>query len=127
MFSAASENPGTGVRDRALVHFLWATGVRRAEVRGLDLGKLDVDERMAIILGKGNKERTVNFNEPCQQDLIQWLEVRPTWDPPEGVTQVFISARGMGCPAYRMAYRTWSRTVRLLREPSGRIHTGFFA
>ena len=35
--------------------------------------------------------------------------------------------RGMGCPAYRMAYRTWSRTVRVLREPSGRFHTGFFA
>ena len=35
--------------------------------------------------------------------------------------------RGMGYPAYRMAYRPWSRTVRVLREPSGRFYTGFFA
>ena len=45
----------------------------------------------------------------------------------QGGIPVTDGMRGMGCPAYRMAYRTWSRTVRVLREPSGRFHTGFFA
>ena len=90
----AARRPGVGRRDRALIHFLWATGTRRAETRNLILSNLQVEERVAQVLGKGNKWRTVVFDRACQQDLAIWLGVRATWGIEPQVQEVFVSAFG---------------------------------
>ena len=79
MLTAASRHGARGPRDRAMLHMLFATGARRAEVTGLRLEKLDVDGRLAELLGKGNKWRTVAFSQACQLDLRAWLELRTSW------------------------------------------------
>lgn len=79
MLTAASRHGARGPRDRAMLHLLFATGARRAEVTGLQLARLDLDGRLADLLGKGNKRRTVAFSPACQQDVRAWLAVRAEW------------------------------------------------
>lgn len=94
IIAAAAQKPGVGGRDRALVHFLWRTGARRAEAGRLLLPKLDLEGRLANVLGKGDKWRTVAFDDRCQEDLARWLEIRATWDISPEVQEVFVSAFG---------------------------------
>ena len=88
-----------GVRDRAMLHFLWATGARRAEVSGLLMEDLHLEARTARVTGKGDKTRFVVFDEPCRQALDEWLKERPNFQPNPGVEHVFVSALGNGMSA----------------------------
>ena len=68
-----------GIRDRALLETLYATGVRRSELANLDLGDLDLSGgTLHVREGKGGKSRMV----PVGQSAVEWLsryleETRP--------------------------------------------------
>jgi len=79
MMDAAGKNLATGLRDRAVLHFLYSTGVRNSELTGLTISDLDLKERMATVHGKRAKTRMVVFDEACQRDLQVWLDDRATW------------------------------------------------
>src|SRR5919106_1275294 len=78
LLDAAASKVSTGLWDRAMFHFLYSTGVRNRELTGLEMKGLDLRERMATVLGKGEKPRTVVFDADCQRDLEIWLEIRQT-------------------------------------------------
>jgi site-specific recombinase XerD len=63
-----------GLRDRAVLELLYASGARVAEICGLDLADVDLGGRTARVLGKRNRERTVLFGEPCAEALRTYLE-----------------------------------------------------
>ncbi len=65
------------LRDRAILEVLYASGVRRAEVAGLDLQDVDLDRRMMRVLGKGNKQRTVLINQAASDAMRAYLGHRP--------------------------------------------------
>jgi len=65
------------LRDRALQSFLFSSGCRRAEVSGLNTENADLEDRMAIVVGKGNKSRQVHFNEETALLLKEYLDSRP--------------------------------------------------
>jgi site-specific recombinase XerD len=65
-----------GARDRAVFELLYATGIRCAELVGLDLQELDLAGRTIRVLGKGRKERIVPFGTPAADALDRYLEVR---------------------------------------------------
>jgi integrase/recombinase XerC len=67
------------VRNKAMIHFLWSTGVRNAELARLQVGDLDLEQRTARVTGKGDKTRIVVFDQDCRQDLRAWLSVRGQW------------------------------------------------
>ncbi|WPF65331.1 MULTISPECIES: tyrosine recombinase XerC [unclassified Corynebacterium] len=78
--SDASELPETpeGLRNRAMVELLYATGIRVSELCGLDVPRLDLRGGTVRVLGKGNKERVVPFGQPARAALERWLaEGRP--------------------------------------------------
>jgi integrase/recombinase XerD len=85
-----------GIRDRAILEFLYGTGVRVSELCALRLQDLFFDEGFVRVLGKGSKERLV----PIGEEAIYWTqrylaEVRPMLARPRlsrGV--VFLGARG---------------------------------
>jgi integrase/recombinase XerC len=89
------ELPGEGfeaARGRAILELLYATGMRCAELVGLDLVELDLDSRLVRVLGKGRKERIVLFGARAQQALRQWLALRAQAKP--RTEALFLNARG---------------------------------
>jgi len=82
-------------RDRAILEFLYATGVRVSELADLLISAVDLDEAFATVFGKGAKERLVPVGAPALRALGRYLgEVRPRLDRGEGGGRVFLNARG---------------------------------
>jgi len=69
-----------GRRDRAILEFLYATGIRVGELVGIDLQDVDFRERMVRVTGKRKKQRIVPFGEPASLALMLYLqETRETF------------------------------------------------
>ena len=62
-----------GLRDRAILELLYATGMRVGELCGLALGDVDLRADVARVHGKGGKERLVPFGEPARVALREYL------------------------------------------------------
>jgi len=87
-----------GKRDRAILEFLYGTGVRVSELVGLDLGDLDIDEGLLRVLGKGRKERVVPFGRKAREALESYLverrELLMRSKGRKNAEAVFLNARG---------------------------------
>jgi integrase/recombinase XerC len=91
----AMEADPLALRDHAVVEMLYATGIRVAELCGLDLGDIDGQRRLVRVLGKGAKERAVPYGLPAERALLRWLEQgRPALVRPRSATALFLGARG---------------------------------
>jgi integrase/recombinase XerC len=62
-----------GLRDRAILELLYATGIRVGELCGLRLGDVDLAADTVLVLGKGAKQRVVPFGEPARVALLDYL------------------------------------------------------
>jgi len=62
-----------GLRDRAILELLYATGIRVGELCGLGLGDVDLAADTVLVLGKGAKQRIVPFGEPARVALLEYL------------------------------------------------------
>lgn len=76
-------------REKALVEFLLSTGCRVSEVAGLKVGNIDFRTGECVVLGKGNKERTVYLNNKSMYYLERYLGNFVDADRP-----LFMNARG---------------------------------
>jgi len=72
MTAAEGEDP-LGLRDRAMVEILYATGLRVSELVGLKLAQIDRNQGLIKILGKGNKERLVPLGEEARERVERYL------------------------------------------------------
>lgn len=85
------------LRDLAILEVLYASGIRVAELVGMNRSSLDSGERRITVIGKGNKERTVPINLPAVTALSAWIErgrpllSREGHTPPEAM---FLGKRG---------------------------------
>jgi integrase/recombinase XerC len=98
MFNLLDRIQGTdpvSLRDRAILEFLYATGVRVGELVRLALGDLDLGSRMVRVRGKGGKERVVPFGRQAERALGTWLAasaaLRERGKEPEAL---FLNLRG---------------------------------
>lgn len=66
-----------GHRDRAIMYVLYDCGLRLAELLGMTFTDLDLNKCEVKVLGKGNKERTVSFDEKVKNVLLQYIQVHP--------------------------------------------------
>ena len=64
-------------RDIAILELLYASGIRRAELVGINVSDVDFDDRTIRVMGKGKKHRTVFFNQATADALQAYLRVRP--------------------------------------------------
>ncbi|NHZ61995.1 tyrosine recombinase XerC [Massilia genomosp. 1] len=91
--------------NRAMFELLYSSGLRVAELAGLDvtytkggegqsasLGWIDLDSGDVLVTGKGNKMRTVPVGSHARSALAAWLAVRPP--PADGSAALFLSERG---------------------------------
>jgi site-specific recombinase XerD len=96
----AAPDPSTpvGLRDRALLELLYASGARVSEAVGLDLDALELTAGQARLFGKGSKERVVPLAGPACQALERWIDRgRPRLLAPAALTvqtAVFVNRRG---------------------------------
>ena len=96
LLSAPDTGTLKGIRDRAILEMLYATGMRVSELSGLKLGNLDLDERFVKVRGKGSKERFVPFGEIARNWLLKYLmDVRPLLDKKK-TDFVFLNLRDGG-------------------------------
>ena len=73
-------NTDLGRRDRAIIEFLYATGIRVGELVSIDLKDIDFREKLVRVTGKRKKQRIVPFGEPSLQALMHYLaETRPVF------------------------------------------------
>lgn len=89
MLEAARTKGEMPKRDYALLLFFFDSGCRIGGVVSLALDKLDVSERSAIVIEKGEKTRPVFFTARTQSALREWLECRPS-----GSDYVFVTETG---------------------------------
>jgi integrase/recombinase XerC len=91
----AAEADPIALRNHAVVELLYATGIRVAELCGLDLGDLDEPRRLVRVFGKGAKERAVPYGLPAQRALQHWIEQgRPALVQSHSAAALFLGARG---------------------------------
>ena len=84
------------LRDLAMVEVLYSTGIRVAELEGLDIDDVDFSRAMIKVTGKGNKQRVVPLTTPAVGALKTWLsDGRPLVIADKQHTPaVFLGARG---------------------------------
>ncbi len=83
-----------GVRDRALLELLYATGIRASELVHLKLSDVDLERGIVICLGKGSKERMVPVGRSAIQWIMRYLPIRQRWLGQRASGWLFISPRG---------------------------------
>jgi integrase/recombinase XerD len=82
-------------RDKAMLEFAYASGVRVSELIDLRTRYLDLEEGFASVFGKGSKERLVPIGRRAVGALGVYLrETRPRLDTGKGEGRVFLNARG---------------------------------
>ncbi|HEX9642518.1 MAG TPA: site-specific tyrosine recombinase XerD [Acidimicrobiia bacterium] len=95
ILDAPDPTTALGARDRALLEVMYASGCRVAEVVGLDLDDVDLDDRTARVTGKGSRQRLVPLGryavEAVRAYLPRRLELKG--DAPD-LGRVFLNARG---------------------------------
>lgn len=64
------------LRDRALVEFLYSTGVRVSELVALNVGDIEMGRQELIVYGKGSKERKTYLTDSAKFYLRRYLQVR---------------------------------------------------
>lgn len=83
------------LRDRLILELLYGTGIRVAELVGLDLPDLDRSRRVLRVIGKGDKQRTVPYGVPAETAVQRWLESgRPVWATPASGQALLLGRRG---------------------------------
>ena len=65
-----------GRRDSALLEFLYGTGARVSEAVDLDLGMLDLEDKVVIVTGKGSKQRLIPLGSQAVAAMRRWLPDR---------------------------------------------------
>jgi integrase/recombinase XerD len=83
-----------GLRDRAMLELLYASGLRVSELVGLPRDRVDLEAGILRVSGKGGRERLVPFGASAREWVRRYLaQVRPALDR-KGQAELFLSARG---------------------------------
>src|SRR5690606_22000901 len=89
---AARDGDWLAVRDQAVMELFYSSGLRLAELAGMNLGDIDFDEGFVSVTGKGSKARKVPLGRIASAALHRWLAQRSQL----GVAgeALFVSQRG---------------------------------
>jgi len=121
LLNAPSEEERLGLRDRAVLEMLYATGVRASEVCGLDVGSVNLDYGFVRCYGKRMKERLVPVGSRALDALRRYMELcRPSLVKEPQEQALFLTRSGK-----RMSRQTvWERVRKYARQAgiAGSVH-----
>jgi len=86
----------SGVRDRAMIEVLYATGLRVSELIKLSINDINLTDGYLMAFGKGRKERVVPLGRKAMEAVKLWLEARPTMLRGRESKALFVTPRGSG-------------------------------
>jgi integrase/recombinase XerD len=114
LIQAPQPDRPNGLRDRAMLEVLYATGLRVSELCKLELSAIERQMGVLKVIGKGNKQRVVPFGEAAGEALDRYLlEARSKMLNGRASRYVFVTARGREM--------TRQRFWRLLRNHGRRV------
>ncbi|MCU0608639.1 MAG: site-specific tyrosine recombinase XerD [Chitinispirillaceae bacterium] len=97
IFAAIDVRKRGGIRDRAMIETLYATGMRVSELALFTLEQLLSEEGLVRIFGKGSKERIVPIGEVALDWIKRYEDTeRPLFARPDSDSTLFLNARGRG-------------------------------
>ena len=95
LLGAPNTDEPLAIRDRALLEFAYATGVRVSELVSLKLQDILFEDGVVRVLGKGSKERLIPVGRRALGAVSLYArEIRPTLDRGKGKGMLFLNARG---------------------------------
>jgi site-specific recombinase XerD len=95
LIAAPDTSDVKGLRDRAIIEVLYASGVRVSELAGLDLSDVDLNAGELRVVGKGDKERIVLLGRPAIQALKRYIDTgRPEQIKDRAPRAVFLNRLG---------------------------------
>jgi integrase/recombinase XerD len=95
LLNAPDVQTDLGLRDRAILELMYASGLRVSEVVELPLAQLNISAGLVLVRGKGNKERIVPLGEYASEWLQRYLaQSRPNLVGEKWVDTLFVSRIG---------------------------------
>jgi integrase/recombinase XerD len=95
LLAAPPERTAAGLRDRAMLEVLYATGLRVSELIGLGVNDVHLETRVLLARGKGSKERIVPVGGPAASALRRYLDLaRPRLLKGRSSKDLFVTPRG---------------------------------
>ena len=104
-------------RDRAILELFYSSGLRLAELSGLDLGDLDLADAVVRVMGKGAKTRIVPIGGYAREAVLAWLNVRAACAR-ESEQALFVNRNGtrLGARAIQQRVAVWAQRQGLGRR-----------
>jgi integrase/recombinase XerD len=97
LLAAPDVDTPLGLRDRAMLELMYASGLRVSELVGLKMFNLGMNEGVLRVLGKGSKERLVPFGQIARDWITRYLaEARAVILGGQQTEDLFVTARGSG-------------------------------
>lgn len=121
LLAAPPRDRALGLRDRAMLETLYATGLRVSELVNLQSSEVDLQAGVVRVVGKGNKERLVPLGERAVDALEGYLRhARRDLLGNRASGAVFVTARGgpMSRQAFWQLVKRYARKAGLPTEPS---------
>jgi len=99
------EDDFIGHRDQAMLELFYSSGLRLAELVGLNLDQLDLPAGLVQVHGKGNKARVLPVGRKAREALEAWLPLRALSNPADGAVFVSQHGRRLGARAVQLRVR----------------------
>jgi integrase/recombinase XerD len=131
LLAAPPQDKPVGLRDRAMLQVLYASGLRVTELCRLELSAVERDLGILRVIGKGNKQRLVPFGEPAREAIDLYLkDARPKLLKGKASRFLFVTARGpqaMTRQAFWYLLRGYGKLVGIFRDLTPHVVRHSFA
>jgi integrase/recombinase XerC len=82
------------LRDIAIFELIYSSGLRLAELVGIDLDDIDLTQQQLVVTGKGSKTRHLPVGSKAVSAVQRWLRVRPNYCRDNDQKALFLSKPG---------------------------------
>lgn len=109
-YLSIKDNSLLALRDKAIIEVLYSSGLRLAELIGLNIHDLDLQQGLMNVTGKGKKTRRVPLGSPACKAIKDWLKIRTKLNVQDH-DAVFLSQHGkrISARSVQLRLRHWAQ------------------
>ena len=97
LLAAPDDDTPLGLRDRAMLELMYASGLRVSELVGLKTFHVGLNEGVLRVMGKGSTERLVHFGQVAREWIVRYIaEARPVILSGQQTDDLFVTSHGHG-------------------------------